>query len=76
MPILKDNETDPETRIRKFDLLGGLYAFHEETGKLEHPCGFLTSWFRQDGESYVPSEWAADMSPQVQVLILTKLNDV
>jgi hypothetical protein len=46
---------------------GRRWTFDTESGKLEHPGGFLTSWFLHDGKAFRVTEWACDLNVHLKV---------
>ena len=59
----------------RFDVLGGMYEFDPEDGGLQHPCGFLTSWFVLIDGEWNPIEWATDMPDTMKQMILNAINN-
>ncbi len=49
------HDTAPETDNPTFDPSNGCY---------HHACGFLTSWFRHEGDGWQVTEWATYLSPE------------
>jgi len=43
----------------------GTWEFYPSTGKLEHPCGFLTSWFYRNGGTWHAEDTAGDIPKEV-----------
>lgn len=39
-------------------------TFDPSTGRYAHACGFLTSWFRREGDGWHVMEWASYLSPE------------
>ena len=55
--------------------LGYGWNFNTENGCLSHPGGYLTSWFRKDGNGWKPLEWASWVNPEISEAICHLLTD-
>ena len=59
---------------QSFTLSGETWEFRN--GRLDHPCGYLTSWFRFDvaSGSWLSSEWGEDLDFELRRRIVKNLN--
>jgi hypothetical protein len=58
----------------RINTMGG-WSIDYDLGRLEHPCGYLTSWMAYREGQWVITEWAIAVNPVESSDLMTAINE-